>query len=79
MGPADLSISKNPFVIGTSALSDGRLIRLRYDVRTGYVSRFKFNIKSLKAFHILNYDINYDTKDIPTLNQNVRLQRGQAR
>ena len=79
MGPTDLSISKNPFVIGTSSLSDGRLIRLRYDIRTGYIARFKFNIKSLKGFHILNYDINYDTKDIPTLNQNVRLQRGQAR
>ena len=79
MGPSDLSVSKAPFVIGKDALSDGRIIRLRYDVRTGYVSRFKFNIKSLKAFHILNYDIKYDTKDIPSINQNVRLQRGQSR
>jgi len=87
-GASDPTISKNFFTINQSSLQDGRIIRLRYDVNTQLVNQFKFRIKTQPAitgspanstFHLLSFHINYDSRDQMALNQNTRLQRGQAR
>lgn len=79
LGPADVTVTKNPFVIGTSVVNEGRLIQLRYDCATELMNQFKFSIKSQTPFHILSYNLLYDDVELPVLNQNTRLKRGQHR
>lgn len=88
-GPVDSTVSKNFFNIGTSALQDGRIIRIRFDVSTGLISQFKFRLQTTSPvgtntpkqtpFHLLSFHINYDAKDHLPLNQATNLQKGQAR
>ncbi len=80
MGPADASVTKVPFTINSSVVSQGRLIKLRYDVNSELCDQFKFTIKSTNnAFHVFQMNLLTDVVEMPVLNQSTRLQRGQPR
>jgi hypothetical protein len=72
-GPANTTITKVPFRIGSSQISDRQIIRLRYDCNTELKDQFKFILKSQTQFHILGFNILFDTVELPVLNQNKRL------
>lgn len=80
-GAEDASVTKVPFTINKSKISDGRLIVLRYDVNTQLVDQFKFGIRSTNdtQWHLLSMNILSDAQALPALNQATRLQRGQSR
>tara|TARA_R100001230_G_C5592835_1_gene108611 strand:- start:202 stop:747 length:546 start_codon:yes stop_codon:yes gene_type:complete len=80
-GAEDASVTKVPFTINESKISDGRLIVLRYDVNTQLVDQFKFGIRSTDdtQWHLLSMNILSDAQALPALNQATRLQRGQSR
>jgi len=67
------------FTIGESRVNEGNLIQLRYDCATELMSQFKFSINSTTPFHVLSYNLLYDDVELPVLNQNTRLRRGQHR
>ena len=71
-GPADVSITKVPFTVGQSQITDRQIIRLRYDVNTELRNQFKFSIKSESQFHLLGFNLLYDTVEIPVINGNAR-------
>lgn len=77
LGP-DNGASKNYFDIGNSAVQEPRRIRMRWDVKTGLVDTFKWNLTSTSTFHVLAADINFESNSsmIP-LNQRINLQKGQ--
>ncbi len=80
MGPADALITKVPFTVNSSVVSQGRLIKLRYDVNTELCDQFRFEITSTNnAFHVFQMNLLTDVVEMPVLNQNTRLQRGQPR
>jgi hypothetical protein len=79
LGPADVTITKSTFTIGESRVNEGNLIQLRYDCATELMSQFKFSINSTTPFHVLSYNLLYDDVELPVLNQNTRLRRGQHR
>ena len=77
-GPTDRTITKVPFTVGTSALKGVRVIYLRWDVNTGLVDNFRFRLKRAGSpFQLLNYKIEFDTRQQNPLNQRTRIQRGQ--
>ena len=78
-GPADNTVTKAPFQIGQDALRGGRIVVIRWDVNTKLVENFRFRVRQPdgKPFHILGYNINYNTSDQSPLNQRTRLQKGQ--
>jgi len=78
-GPVDSTITKATFQIGKDALRGGRIIVLRWDVNTKLVENFRFRVRQPdgKPFHILGYNINYNSSDQTPLNQRTRLQKGQ--
>jgi len=78
-GPEELTISKVPFSIGSSALRAGRIVVIRWDVNTKLVDNFRFRVKGENGatFHILGFSINYSTSDQTPLNQRAGLQRPQ--
>ena len=77
-GPTDRTITKVPFTVGTSALKGVRVIYVRWDVNTGLVDNFRFRLKRTGSpFQLINYNINFDTKQQLPLNQRTRVQRGQ--
>jgi len=77
LGPI-VSPSKSAFVVGTSALQEPRMIRLRWDVNTQLVETFRFRLESSGVpFHLLSYDINFDSRNQQALNQRVNLAKGQ--
>ena len=76
-GPANPALTKVPFTVGTSALKEGRLIRIRWDVQTSLVDNFRFRLKSDKPLHLLSYNLIYDSADQLPLNQRARGTSGQ--
>ena len=76
-GPANAAITKVPFTIGTSALKDGRIIRIRWDVSTALVDNFRFRLKSTNSMHILSFNVTFDSNDQLPLNQKPRSNSGQ--
>ena len=75
-GP-DNGSSKNYFTINSDALNEPRIIRIRFDVNTGLVDYFKFNLSSTSTFHVIGYEMNYSGTDMLALNQRVNIQKGQ--
>ena len=77
-GPADTTITKNPFTIGTDQLRGGRIVVIRWDVSTQLVDNFRFRIRQPdgKPFHILGFEINFSTGGGLPLNQRIT-KRGQ--
>jgi tRNA splicing endonuclease len=75
------AITKAPFIIGSTTLTDGRLIKLRYDVNTELCDQFKFGIKtdSNQQWHLVSMNLLLDVSDLPVLNQSTRIQQGQPR
>lgn len=75
------TITKAPFIIGSTTLTDGRLIKLRYDVNTELCDQFKFGIKtdSNQQWHLVSMNLLLDVSDLPVLNQSTRVQHGQPR
>ena len=53
--------------------SNGQVCRIRFDVHTGMCGRFKFGLESGNKFHIISYQINYQTTD-----QKVITRRGSS-
>ena len=47
--------------------SNGQVCRVRWDVHTGMLGRFKFGIESGNKFHIISYQINFQTTDQKTI------------
>jgi hypothetical protein len=78
-GPADATVTKVPFTIGQSRVTNGTLIHLRYDVNTGLINQFKWGISGKLPFHVVSYNLLYDTVELPVLNQSTNLKRGQSR
>jgi hypothetical protein len=80
-GPTNAAVTKVPFKPASSTISEGRLIRLRYDVNTELCDQFKFKLESTDntMFHVLSFSLLYNGADYPVLNQSTRLQRGQPR
>jgi hypothetical protein len=77
-GPANPAVTKVPFTVGTSPLKGTRVIYLRWDVNTGLVDNFRFRIKRTGSpFQLLNYNINFDTREQLPLNQRTRITKGQ--
>jgi len=77
LGPLT-SPSKSTFIVGTSALQEPRMIRLRWDVNTGLVETFRFRLENIGVpFHLLSYDVNFDSRAQQALNQRVNLAKGQ--
>jgi len=76
-GPANPALTKVPFTVGASALKEGRLIRIRWDVQTSLVDNFRFRLKSDKPLHLLSYNLIYDSADQLPLNQRARGTSGQ--
>ena len=76
-GPVNTAITKVPFTIGSSALKDGRIIRIRWDVSTALVDNFRFRLKSQNSMHILSFNITFDSNDQLPLNQKPRTNSGQ--
>ena len=77
-GPANPAVTKSSFTVGTSALKGVRVIYLRWDVNTGLVDNFRFRLKCAGSpFHLLNYKLNFDTRQQLPLNQRTRVQKGQ--
>jgi len=76
-GPANKTVTKAPFTIGKSALKEGRLIRIRWDVVTSLVDNFRFRLSSSKPMHILTFNISYEDSNQLPLNQKVRVNSGQ--
>ena len=78
-GPVDTAITKATFTIGDDSLRGGRIVTLRYDVRTGLVENFRFRLRQPNGlpFHVLGCTINYADESQSPLNQNIRLQKGQ--
>ena len=69
-GPADTSITKSTFTIGTSNLKSGRIVNIRWDVNTSLVENFRFRVSqaSGKPFQILGFSINFSSAEQPPLN-----------
>ena len=78
-GAADLTVTKVTHIVNTSVITDENLIHVRYDVNTGLMNQFKFGLKGTAPFHLVSYNILFDTVEMPVLNQATRLQRGQSR
>ena len=78
-GAADVTITKVTHIVNTSVITDENLIHVRYDVNTGLMNQFKFGLKGTSPFHLVSYNILFDTVEMPVLNQSTRLQRGQSR
>jgi hypothetical protein len=78
-GPADATVTKSTFQIGQDQLRSGRIVVIRWDVNTKLVENFRFRVRQPdgKPFHVLGFNINYNTSDQAPLNQRTRLQRGQ--
>ena len=78
---AYLTITKNPFTINTSQLYNERRVKLRFDVRAELCDNFKFKLRSniLDKFELIGFKIDYRSKEIPVMNQSIRLNKGQAR
>ena len=73
-----VSPTKSSFIVGTSMLQDSRMIRCRWDVNTQLIETFNFRLESLGVpFHLLSYDINFDSRSQQALNQRVNLAKGQ--
>ena len=70
-GPADATITKHPFVIGTDILKAGRKVFIRWDVNTALVDNFRFRVFQAdgKPFHILGFNIVFSSRDQAPLNQ----------
>jgi hypothetical protein len=80
-GP-DNGDSKHYFRTGTDALQDGRITTLRWDVNTKLVQNFKFRLDDDSAsqpFHVVSFNIDWDSRDQKPLNQNARSTPGQPR
>ena len=75
-GPADLSVTKVPFTVASSRISEGRLITLRYDVNTELCDQFKFGIRTTdeQQWHLLSFNILSDAVALPALNQSTQVQ-----
>ena len=79
MGPTNNSVARNYFAPGT-AVQDGRVVRLRWDVSTKLVQNFKFRLQPRTAgtpWHLVTFHVYYDSQDHKALNQKVRSNRGQ--
>lgn len=69
------------FTPGTSALQDGRITTVRWDVSTKLVQNFKFRLESVAGipFHLISFHIDYSSREQKALNQKARLNPGQPR
>lgn len=76
-GPADLSVTKVPFTVNSSKISEGRLITLRYDVNTELCDQFKFGVRTTNSqqWHLLSFNILSDSVALPALNQSTKVSR----
>lgn len=69
LGPANATVSKNFFKIGTSPLKEPRILRLRWDVSTQLVDFFRFRLRSNGTpYQFLSLHINFTSADILPLN-----------
>jgi hypothetical protein len=69
LGPANATVSKNFFKIGTSPLKEPRILRLRWDVSTQLVDFFRFRLRSNGTpFQFLSLHLNFTSADILPLN-----------
>jgi hypothetical protein len=78
-GPIDATITKSTFRIAQDSLRGGRIVVIRWDVNTQLADNFRFRVKqtSGKPFHILGFNVNYNSTDQLPLNQRTRIQKGQ--
>jgi len=76
-GPTDRSITKVPFKVNQSKLTEGRLITLRYDVNTQLCDQFQFGIKTTndQRWHLVSFNLLSDAQAMPALNQSTRTSR----
>lgn len=76
-GPTDRSITKVPFTVNSSKLTEGRLITLRYDVNTQLCDQFQFGIKTTndQQWHLVSFNLLLDPVAMPALNQSTRTSR----
>lgn len=74
-GPAPVTVTKAPFVIGTSSLRSGRKVIIRWDVNTSLVETFRFRIRGAAGttFHLLGFKINLDSREQLPLNQRANV------
>ena len=81
VGATYTGITKNPFTVNTSQVQDTRKIRLRYDVNTELCNQFRFYIigQDTVPFQLIGYRLNVSSEATPLLNQNINMQKGQAR
>ena len=81
VGATYTGITKNPFTVNTSQVQDTRKIRLRYDVNTELCNQFRFYIigQDVVPFQLIGYRLNVSSEATPLLNQNINMQKGQAR
>jgi hypothetical protein len=75
-GPEDRSITKVPFTVNSSKITEGRLITLRYDVNTQLCDQFQFGIKTTnnQQWHLLSFNLLSDYVALPSLNQSTKVQ-----
>ena len=81
------SITKNPFQVGgggadgDTGIVSNRKVRIRFDVNTNLSNQFKFEVEgdTNQPITLVAYKLNLRNEDVPRLNQNTRLQRGQSR
>jgi len=72
-GPADATVTKSPFKVGTSPLKGIRVVNIRFDVNTQLTDNFRFRIRREGSpFHLLGYKINFNNRDQLALNQKAK-------
>lgn len=76
-GPSDRTITKVPFKVNVSKITEGRLITLRYDVNTQLCDQFQFGIKTTndQQWHLVSFNLLSDAVAMPSLNQSTKVSR----
>lgn len=74
-GPEDKSITKVPFVVNSSKITEGRLITLRYDVNTQLCDQFQFGVRTTdnQKWHLLSFNLLSNAVALPALNQSTKV------
>ena len=74
-GPEDKSITKVPFEVNSSKITEGRLITLRYDVNTQLCDQFQFGVRTTdnQKWHLLSFNLLSNAVALPALNQSTKV------